>query len=49
LCLIFKRLKAPGKEEAWGEYPFVGKGQEEWDEELWRGNKEGTNDWNVIE
>jgi hypothetical protein len=34
MCLILKRLEAPGKEKpVVGEHPLEGKG-EEWDEEL---------------
>jgi hypothetical protein len=40
MCLILERLEAPGKVEVWcggGEHPLRGKGEEEWDEELWKG------------
>jgi hypothetical protein len=36
--LLFERLEAPGKGEAWRvreEHHPGGKGEEEWDEELW--------------
>jgi hypothetical protein len=40
MCLILKRLEAPGK--GWGlvdrEHPLRGKGEEEWDKELWEGD-----------
>jgi hypothetical protein len=31
-----------------GEDPLAGKGEEEWDEELWEGGLRGrSNDWNI--
>jgi hypothetical protein len=35
MCLILERLEAPGKVEFLEEHPLRGKGEEEWDEELW--------------
>ena len=47
ICLILERLEAPGKREAWEEHPLRGKGEEEWDEELWEGGLSRGNDWNA--
>jgi hypothetical protein len=46
--LILERLEAPGYGEVWwGEHPLRGKGEEEWDEELWEGGLSRGNDWNA--
>jgi hypothetical protein len=47
MLLIPERLEAPGKGEVWWRHPPRGKGEEEWDEELSRGEWGGSNGWNL--